>query len=213
MIKRKLLTAVLFSAFSTYSYAGDEAADAIKLSPNIKNGEKIYEICATCHEKSGWGKIDGSFPVIAGQHRSVIIKQLIDIRSRNRENPTMYPFSGDDIIGGAQGLADVAAYVSQLPKTQEIGKGSDLKPAALKKGRKLYKEKCVACHGAKGEGNAENLYPRIQGQHYAYLLRQLKWIRDGRRKNANPAMFALIKDLDDKTLSLIANYVSHIKPD
>ncbi len=209
----KFLTTLFIVVFSTFTYAGDEADDAMKLSPNIKNGKEIYDICATCHEKSGWGKVDGSFPVIAGQHRSVIIKQLIDIRSRNRENPTMYPFSGDDVIGGAQGLADVSAYVSQLPKTLMIGKGTDLKPSQLEMGETLYKEKCIACHGIKGEGNPESFFPRIQGQHYAYLLRQLQWIRDGRRKNANPAMLALIKDLDDKTLSTIANYISHIKLD
>jgi cytochrome c553 len=133
---------------------------------------------------------------------------LIDIRARNRENPTMFPFSGDDVIGGAQGLADVAAYVSQLPKTASVGKGNG---EQIGKGEILFKEKCVACHGAKGEGNADSFFPRIQGQHYAYLLRQLQWIRDGRRKNANPAMLALIKNLDDASLSAIADYISRIK--
>jgi len=45
------------------------------------------------------------------------------------------------------------------------------------------------------------------------LLRQLQWIRDGRRKNANPTMLALIKDLDDKSLAAIADYVSRIPVD
>jgi cytochrome c553 len=204
----KICVALLIVAYSSISFAGDDVVDAIKLTPNIKNGKNTYELCASCHEKSGWGKEDGSFPVIAGQHRSVIIKQLIDIRARNRENPTMFPFSGDDVIGGAQGLADVAAYVSQLPKTASVGKGNGEK---IGKGEILFKEKCVACHGAKGEGNADSFFPRIQGQHYAYLLRQLQWIRDGRRKNANPAMLALIKKLDDASLSAIADYISRVK--
>ncbi len=201
-------TLLLLQALSPLSYAGEEVAEAIKLTPNIENGKKTYELCASCHDASGWGKVDGSFPVIAGQHRSVIIKQLIDIRARNRENPTMFPFSGNDVIGGTQGLADIAAYVSQLPKTTNIGKGDGKQ---LSKGEALFKEKCVTCHGKTGQGDSDSFFPRIQGQHYSYLLRQLQWIRDGRRKNANPAMLALIKNLDDKSLNAIADYVSRIK--
>ncbi len=205
-----MFLAILLVAYSTASFGSDEVAEAVKLTPNSKNGKVTYELCASCHEKSGWGKQDGSFPVIAGQHRTVIIKQLIDIRARNRENPTMFPFTGDDVIGGAQGLADVAEYVSQLAKTTEVGQGDGTQ---LNKGEALYKQKCVACHGANGQGDADNFFPRIQGQHYAYLLRQLQWIRDGRRKNANPGMLALIKNLDDKNLSAIADYVSRMELD
>jgi len=144
----------------------------------VDKTKKIYELCAACHEANGWGKEDGSFPVIAGQHRSVIIKQLADIRARNRENPTMYPFSGDDVLGGPQGIGDVAEYISQLPPNPSVGIGPG---EDLDKGKKIFEENCAACHGKNGEGNAEAFYPRIQGQHYAYILRQLKWIRDGRR--------------------------------
>ncbi len=185
-----------------------EISDAMNLTPNVEEGKKTYELCASCHADNGWGKEDGSFPAIAGQHRSVIIKQLVDIRARNRDNPTMFPFAGDDVIGGAQGLEDVAEYISQLPKNTLVGKGDGLQ---LAKGKKIFKQMCSACHGDKGQGNAMSFFPRIQGQHYAYTLRQLKWMRDGRRKNANPAMLAIIKNMDDETLGAVADYVSRIK--
>ena len=185
-----------------------ETTDAMKLSPNIEAGKKTYELCAACHDKTGWGKEDGSFPVIAGQHRSVIIKQLADIRARNRENPTMYPFAGNDVLGGPQGIEDVAEYISKLPPNPSVGKGPG---DNLALGKQLFEEKCAACHGKQGQGNAEAFFPKIQGQHYAYLLRQLKWMRDGLRKNANPGMLAIIKDMDDKTLSALADYVSRIE--
>jgi len=184
-----------------------ETTTAMTLTPDLNAGKKTYELCASCHDNSGWGKKDGSFPVIAGQHKSVIIKQLADIRARNRENPTMYPFTGNDVLGGPQGIENVAAYIAQLPANPDHGKGMG---DQLEKGKKLFDEKCAVCHGKQGQGNAENFFPRIQGQHYAYLLRQLKWIRDGLRKNANPAMLAQIKDMDDKTLGIIADYVSHL---
>lgn len=210
IIITSLFTFALLSMNTVIVFAteSNEAAKAMKLKPNVENGKKIYELCATCHADNGWGKEDGSFPVIAGQHRSVIIKQLADIRARNRENPTMYPFSGDDVIGGPQGLEDVAEYISKLAVSPKVGIGDG---SELEKGKKLFIERCASCHGEQGQGNAKIFFPRIQGQHYAYTLRQLKWIRDGLRKNANPAMLALVKDLDDKTLDSIADYVSRLE--
>jgi cytochrome c553 len=48
-----------------------------------------------------------------------------------------------------------------------VGPGTD-----LANGEKLFKDNWVRCHGANGEGDEEKYYPRIQGQHYEYLLRQ-----------------------------------------
>ena len=214
----KFITPLFFTSFSAlfissiaitpaFADATSETAEALKLQPNLEEGRKTYALCATCHYANGWGKKDGSFPVISGQHKSVIIKQLADIRAKNRQNPTMFPFSGDDVLGGAQGIEDVAGYIATLPANPNPGKGNG---EQLALGQTLFTEKCSVCHGQKGEGNAAAFFPRIQGQHYAYLLRQLQWIRDGRRKNANPAMLALIKDMDDKSLSAIADYTSRI---
>ena len=38
---------------------------------------------------------DGTFPQLAGQHTTVLIKQMADIRAGERDNPTMYPFAAD----------------------------------------------------------------------------------------------------------------------
>lgn len=42
---------------------------------------------------------------------------------------------------------------------------------------------CVACHGAKGEGNAAGGFPRLAGLGAAYLDSQLNHFADGTRKN------------------------------
>jgi len=185
----------------------EEIIQALELTPNIDNGEKIYPLCASCHMKNGWGKIDGSFPVIAGQHRNVLIKQLSDIRDKNRDNPTMYPFTDPSVIGGSQGISDVTAYIASMEKDPEpgIGSGKNLKLA-----KSIYQKRCLQCHGDKGQGNNDAFFPRLKGQHYAYLLRQLKWIRDGYRKNANPAMVAEVKTLSDEELDAAADYLSRL---
>ncbi len=174
---------------------------------NIERGRQIYPLCAACHLENGWGKKDGSFPVIAGQHRRVLLKQLDDIRARFRENPTMYPFSDPDTIGGEQAVIDVTAYIATMASNPSPGTGNG-KQLAL--GDKIYRQRCTQCHGKDGMGNNENVFPKLKGQHHAYLLRQLKWIRDGYRKNSNPAMVEQIKNLADTDLDAVADYISRL---
>ncbi len=185
----------------------DEIHQSLDLTPDIENGRKIYALCANCHMENGWGKPDGSFPVIAGQHRNVLIKQLADIRSKNRDNPTMYPFTDPASIGGSQGIADVTAYIASMPPTPSPGQGN---AKALKLGKNIFTQRCVQCHGISADGDNEAFFPRLKGQHYAYLLRQLQWIRDGYRKNANPQMVVEVKALSDAELDAVADYLSRL---
>lgn len=195
----------LFPTFATST--PDTIIHAIELTPNIENGKKIYPLCATCHMQNGWGKKDGSFPVIAGQHRNVLIKQLSDIRTKNRDNPTMYPFSDPSSIGGIQGISDVTAYIASMKKDPEPGTGNGKN---LKMAKALYLKECKQCHGDDGQGNNDAFYPSLKGQHYDYLLRQLKWIRDGYRKNSNLLMVSKVKPLSDEELDAIADYLSRL---
>ena len=107
---------------------GDELEIAMGLKGDAKNGRDVYEVCAACHMPEGWGLPDGTFPQLAGQHRTVLIKQLADIRAQNRDNPTMYPFALPSQIGGAQAVADVVEYMATLPMSPEngVGPGTDL---------------------------------------------------------------------------------------
>ncbi|MGO9545606.1 MAG: c-type cytochrome [Rhodomicrobium sp.] len=188
---------------------GGERDASLKLVPDLEHGKEVYEVCAACHLPEGWGRTDGTFPELAGQHRTVLIKQLTDIREGNRDNPTMYPFALTSEIGGEQSVADVTEYISKLPMNPENGYGPG---TDLAHGKKLYDDNCVRCHGETGAGDAAKYYPRIQGQHYAYLLRQYKWIKEGRRRNANPDMMEQIKNFSDKDTIDVLDYVSRLQP-
>ena len=190
---------------------GGEREEAMHLTPNHENGIEVYEVCAGCHLTEGWGKPDGTFPQLAGQHKEVLVKQLADIRAKNRDNPTMYPFALPESIGGPQAMADVVAYVEKLPMDPDNGKGEWAEGTPeFDLGKKLYADNCVQCHGETGEGDREKFYPLIQGQHYNYMVRQFEWIRDGKRRNANPDMIKQIKGFSDKDMQAVVNYVSRI---
>lgn len=220
MIKKILIISLTLvalgftTAHAVWKEEGGEFMDALKLTADPKNGIEIYEICAACHLTEGWGKPDGTFPQLAGQHKEVLIKQLSDIRSLNRDNPTMYPFALPESIGDIQALADVVAYIATLPMNPENGKGKWEKGTPeFAQGKKLYDDNCVECHFDHGQGSAKDYYPRIDGQHYNYMLRQFEWIRDGKRRNANPDMVKQIKGFSDKDMEMVINYVSRIPVD
>ena len=186
-----------------------EIEKALALTPNMENGLKIYRDCALCHQPEGWGLVTGMVPQIAGQHRTTVIKQLADIRAGNRDAILMIPYASIGAIGGAQAIADVSGYIDTLEISVENGKGPG---SDLELGERLYRDNCARGHGAEGEGNADEYVPRIQAQHYKYLLRQFRWIRDGKRRNANAEMVKQIQEFSERETKAVLDYVSRVEP-
>jgi len=216
----KLLTVAICILIAGAAGAGDSDADpdsdaaareleqALRLTPDPEKGREVYLLCAVCHQPEGWGTADGDYPQVAGQHYSVIIKQMADIRARNRDTPTMLPFTMLGILD-LQQIADVAAYMTRLPMNPQntVGPGTD-----LEKGERLYHQFCAECHGEEGEGIAQENMPLIQGQHYPYLVRQFEWIANGKRRNADPKMVKQIESFSDEDISAIMDYTSRLSP-
>ncbi len=186
-----------------------EKIEALKLKGDKVAGEEAYEVCGACHLPSGAGRPDGTFPQLAGQHTTVLIKQMADIRAGLRDNPTMYPFAAT--LTDSQELANVSAYIENLCIPTNHGKyeGADAS-IQVSKGKELYEKQCLECHGKNGEGDKAKFYPVIAGQHYKYLLRQMTEIRDGHRRNANPDMVKVIKPYTDEQLVAISAYQSSL---
>ena len=189
--------------------AARELEGALDLEPDLANGLEIFRDCARCHTPEGRGLQSGIVPQIAGQHRTVVIKQLADIRAGRRRVPMMDLHASMETMGGVQAVADVAGYIDTLEIGTDVGKGPGDR---LELGEELYSERCSSCHGARGEGNAEEFIPRIQSQHFKYLVAQIEWVKSGRRGNADPTMHAVVQPLTDDQIRAVADHVSRLAP-
>jgi len=190
--------------------AAREIERALTLKPDVAKGLKIYRTCAECHMSEGWGQSALiPIPQLAGQHRTVVIKQLADIRAGNRDSVVMAPYATVELIGGAQAIADVAGYIDSLEMSVDTGKGPG---KDLELGAQLYKDNCARCHGQTGEGDSDAYVPRIQAQHYPYLVRQFDSIRKGKRRNGNPEMVTQIRDFSALQIQAVLDYVSRLEP-
>jgi cytochrome c553 len=186
--------------------APDSYAAVLALDGDAEAGRALYQTCAVCHLPDAGGRADGTFPRLAGQHRSVIVRQLIDIREGRRANPIMQPHARE--LLDAQEIADVASYVASLPVPPTApgrGPGNDLEGGA-----ELYQRDCVGCHGARGEGDAQRAIPALAGQHYAYLLREIRAVAAGRRGNRDAHMEHPIRDYSDAELRAVVDYASRL---
>jgi cytochrome c553 len=177
---------------------------ALKATGDATRGAYAFKVCKNCHGSDALGDAAGFYPRLAGQHATVLVKQLADIRAGRRDNPKMYPYATDHAISSEQ-IADIAAYLQSLPVPVEHGQGPG---GDLALGARLYKKDCETCHGPAGEGKADKFYPKVSGQHYAYLLRQAYEIRDGVRRNAKPDMVDAIKPYSDAEVIAVIDYIS-----
>jgi cytochrome c553 len=181
---------------------------ALQAKGDPLRGEVAFLPCQGCHRKDASGRTSGAYPRLSGQHATVVIKQITDIRAGRRYNPKMEPYIDDHGMTPSD-IADIAVFLQGLPISAENGKGPGTGVAA---GKKIYDSECSDCHGDKGEGDAPKFYPMVAAQHYRYLLRELKFIRDGDRRNANPDMVKRIKPYTDADLEAMADYMAQLPP-
>ncbi|MDP2196364.1 MAG: c-type cytochrome [Rhodocyclaceae bacterium] len=73
----------------------------------------------------------------------------------------------------------------------------------------IIESRCMLCHGPEGERGSRT-YPRLAAQNVAYLEKQLRDFRDGRR--TSEAMTGLTRDLSDRDISQLAEYFSKSPP-
>lgn len=210
-----LAVAALFSVTASASgapapaeaQADRELRAVLEAAPDTAHGAHLFATCTECHGPHGEGKASGWPPQIAGQHRRVIARELVDYRAGLRRYDPMERIAGRHVLGSTQDVADVAAYVASLPPSPGTSPGPE---RGVEKGTELYVARCLRCHGARGEGNDERFVPRVAGQQYEYLLRQLHDTIEGRRPNMRPEHLPLFEGCSMEELMGLAAYMSRL---
>jgi cytochrome c553 len=179
----------------------------LETTPNRQQGMRLFQICAECHGPHGAGDASGWPPEIAGQHPRVVAKELTDFRAGLRWYDPMERIAGRHVLHTTQDIADVAAYVGSLPPSTDTGRGAG---KWLARGGHMYASRCQWCHGGQGEGSDERFVPRVAGQQYEYLLRQLQDTVGRHRPNMRTQHLRLLESVPTEDLEGLADYMSRL---
>lgn len=183
------------------------ARDALTLSADREDGRRIYEACAACHGADGVGDDAALVPRIAGQHYSVIIRQIADFRAARRHDSRMRQATADHRLQTPQSLANVATYVNLLKPRATVNLGG---APAGDLGPRLFESNCAECHGGAAQGDDATATPRLAGQHRRYLLRQFGDIAALLRPPVGRRHAALLAPLDYQEREALADFLSRL---
>lgn len=209
---RKGLWVVLGLLIPAFSLAASreqrEFTQAMAAKPDAERGATLFASCVECHGADGGGMPTGSVPRIAGQHYSVLVRQVVEFRGGKHWDMRMEGVANShEIFARPQDIADVAAYVTALSRDGRRGIGAG---EYLELGQRIYQGSCASCHGKDGEGSEQKEIPRLAGQHAAYLARQIYDAVDGRRPALASSHGRRLKTLTFEGVLGVTDYLSRI---
>jgi len=114
------------------------------------------------------------------------------------------------ILPGSPARETPVARATPQPVTQvawTLGTLAQIENADPKHGADVAQQKCVACHFPDGGSAAPNI-PRMAGQSYFAIFKQLHDFRSGAR--VNEIMSEQVKGLDDRSIADVAAYFGHL---
>lgn len=197
-MKFMVLLSCLFGLLSSTAFANGD----------IEAGRTEAAVCAGCHGQNG-NSANPIWPKLAGQHAFYIEKELRDFQNKKRLDATMAPMAAglNDVD-----IENVAAFFASMSSTVEAASADK-----IKLGENIYRAgktdnglpACIACHGPNGAGSAPARFPRIGGQHAAYLSKALKDFKAETRNNDHQAMMRDIAGrMNNEEIEAVASYIS-----
>lgn len=167
---------------------------------DVDAGRKKAEACVACHGPGGVSS-DPLFPVLAGQTPRYLYLQLKDFKEGRRKEPLM-----DPVIANLsrEDMFDLAAFFAAQKPPPNAFKAD---PARAARGKaKADEVLCTMCH--LGGFIGQNEIPRVAGQHYAYVVKQMRDFKAGRRTNDAGNMASVSRTLSDRDIEDLAHYIS-----
>jgi cytochrome c553 len=157
-------------------------------------------VCAACHGPAGKSN-DPRYPILAGQNSRYLYLELRDFQEGRRSDPEMSPKAADLTRDEMRELADY--FAKQKPPAQTFR--ADPAKAALGKA-KADETLCTMCH--LGGFAGQNEIPRVAGQHYAYIVKQLSDFKARKRTNDAGNMTSVAHTLNDADIDNLAHYLT-----
>lgn len=168
--------------------------------------DERLQLCSSCHGGDGNSVIPEN-PKLAGLVAGYITKQLSDFKHGLRKNPTMSTMAATI---SEEEINALASYYSK--KKRSPGAATDARLAA--RGKAIYDDgivgsavpACSACHNDDGSGTAK--FPRLAGQHSAYVVQQMMSFKSGYRNNdSREVMRAVAKRMSEEEIRAVAEYI------
>lgn len=165
---------------SAIAVCGAVATSASAQTGDPAAGQTKATTCAACHGADG-NSVTPEWPSLAGQSEAYIVRQLEAYAAGQRADLGMQGFAA---TLSEQDMHDIGAFYAQQTL---LPKGAD--PELVELGESIYRggvpersiAACIACHGPSGHGNPMAAWPRINGQHAAYLRKTLSDYASGTR--------------------------------
>jgi len=189
------------------TFGGGAIAQGVPPDIKAAAATKAVELCSTCHGPYGISK-SPDFPILAAQRESYLEAQIEAFRTHARAEKDAH-----DIMWGIAGNIDPAIIkgIAQYYAAQPPAPGRIEDPKAVAIGKEVYDKgvpargipACATCHGPDAKG--QTVFPRLAGQHAAYVARQLNYIQSLVR--AAPVMHGIVKDLTPAEIQAVAVYV------
>ena len=166
-------------------------------------GKAKAQACVDCHGPMG-NSTDPQCPVLAGQTARYLYLQLKDFKEGRRSDPRMTPSVANLSREDMQDLADYFAAQKPVPIVFKVD------GAVAEAGRKKSAEVlCTMCH--LGGFSGQNEIPRVAGQHYQYIVKQLQDFRSHTRTNDAGNMATVTRNLTDDDIRNLASYIANLQ--
>lgn len=170
---------------------------------DVEAGKTKAQVCVACHGAMG-NSTSADYPILAGQTARYIYLELKDFKEGRRRDPRMSPMAANLSREDMQDLADYFAAQKLVPVAFKADS------ASIEAGRKKSAEVlCTMCH--LGGFLGQNEIPRVAGQQYPYIVKQLQDFRSHTRTNDAGNMASVTRNLTDDDIRNLAAYVSNLQ--
>ena len=157
-------------------------------------------MCAACHGPQG-NPAMALTPALAGQTARYIYLQLRDFQEGRRSNELMSPMAKDL---SRDEMRELGAYFA-AQKSQPKPFQPDAAKARLGK-LKADETLCTMCH--LGGFSGQNEIPRVAGQPFDYIVKQLRDFKAKARTNDAGSMTSVSNTLTDADIENVAHYIA-----